>query len=203
MKKKMFKLSASLMLVLTLLLTLSASVFASSPTIRKTTYEGKGIVEVDFTRRVRYKDVKVTVKDNDGKAYKTVIVEKDKDDLEFKILKYQKGKTYKFTITGIKVRGSQTYGKVTGTVKIPAPVTNPISGSKAISIAVNHAAKHFNLSNIIEKEVEKDLYKGTPSWEVEFKARMNGRWYEFDYDIDRASGKILHFEYEPDLDMAG
>ena len=198
MKKKMFKLSASLMLVLTLLLTLSASVFASSPTIRKTAYEGKGIVEVDFTRKVSYKDVKVAVKDTDGKAYKTVIVDKDRDDLEFKILKYQKGKTYKFTITGIKVKGSQTYGKVSGTVKIPAPVTNPVSGSKAISIAVNHAEKHFSISNIVQKEAEKDFYKGTPSWEVEFKARMNGRWYEFDYEIDRASGKILHFHYELD-----
>jgi len=198
MKKKMFRLSASLMLVLSLLLTLSVSVFASSPTIRKTAYEGKGIVEVDFTKKVSYKNVKVTVKDNDGRSYKTSIVDKDKDDLEFQIIKYRKGKTYKFTITGIKVKGSSAYGKVSGKVKIPAEPANPISRTKAISIAVNHAKKKYDITNIKEKEAEKDFYKGTASWEVEFKAKMNGKWYEFDYDIDRSTGKILHYKHELD-----
>jgi len=29
-------------------------------------------------------------------------------------------------------------------------------------------------------------------------AKKNGKWYEFEYDISKASGKILHYEYERD-----
>ena len=53
----------------------------AAPKVRKAEYEGKGRVEVDFNSKVRYKNVKVTVKDNKGAGYSTKINEKDDDDL--------------------------------------------------------------------------------------------------------------------------
>ena len=38
----------------------------AAPKIRKAEYEGKGRVEVDFNSKVRYQNVKVTVKDDKG-----------------------------------------------------------------------------------------------------------------------------------------
>lgn len=97
----------------------------AAPKITQTDYEGRGRVEVDFGSKVNYKNVKVTVKDSAGKTYTTRIVEKDNDDLTFDIQKYAEGKTYTYTITGIKKRSESEYGKVTGTVKIPAKSALP------------------------------------------------------------------------------
>ena len=47
----------------------------AAPKIRKAEYEGKGRVEVDFNSKVRYQNVKVTVKDDKGTSYSTKINE--------------------------------------------------------------------------------------------------------------------------------
>ncbi|MCQ4636144.1 hypothetical protein NE619_05345 [Anaerovorax odorimutans] len=93
---------------------------SSAPKIEKIKYDGKGKVEVDFYGKVKYKKVKVTVKDTSGKKYKASIRDKDNDELEFKIKNYKKGKKYKFTIKGIKKARASKYTSVKGTVKIPA-----------------------------------------------------------------------------------
>ena len=129
MKKKMFKLSASLMLVLTLLLTLSASVFASSPTIRKTTYEGKGIVEVDFTRRVRYKDVKVTVKDNDLNEEQT------------------------FAIVGVDVDPFSNPPKISSSSPIGSALNGKAVGDE-VEVQVPSGVRHFTVVKIEESAKE-------------------------------------------------
>jgi len=84
-------------------------------------YEGNGRVDVDFCSRVVYKDAKVKVKDSDGKSYTASIVARDNDEVDFKIKNFATGKTYTFTISGIKVSGTDKYTSVTGKVKIPAP----------------------------------------------------------------------------------
>lgn len=93
---------------------------SSAPKIEKIKYDGKGKVEVDFYGKVKYKKVKVTAKDSSGKKYKASIRDKDNDELEFKIKNYKKGKTYTFTIKGIKKSGASKYTSVKGKVKIPA-----------------------------------------------------------------------------------
>lgn len=113
----------------TLMITIWAIVAAvpafAAPKVKKAEYEGKGRVEVDFNSKVKYKNVKVTVKDNKGATYSTTINEKDDDDLTFTIKNFKTGRTYTYTISGIKKNNESSYGKVTGKVTIPTPTTTP------------------------------------------------------------------------------
>jgi hypothetical protein len=192
----MFRLALVALMSLTLVILSAAAVFAAAPTIEKVKYDGKGKVEVDFVQDVSYKKVKVTVKEPSGKTYKAKILEKDDDDLDFKLKHYKAGKKYKFTISGIKIQGSNKYGKVKGSVKVPAKAK--ITKSKAISIAVKHAKEKLHATSITDKKAEKDTYKGKATWEVEFDAMINGNPYEFEYNVSRSTGKILHYKYELD-----
>ena len=97
----------------------------AAPKVKKAEYEGKGRVEVDFNSKVKYKNVKVTVKDNKGATYSTTINEKDNDDLTFTIKNFKTGRTYTYTISGVKKNNESSYGKVTGKVTIPTPTTTP------------------------------------------------------------------------------
>lgn len=113
----------------TLMITIWAIVAAvpafAAPKVKKAEYEGKGRVEVDFNSMVKYKNVKVTVKDNKGATYSTTINEKDNDDLTFTIKNFKTGRTYTYTISGVKKNNESSYGKVTGKVTIPTPTTTP------------------------------------------------------------------------------
>lgn len=173
------------------------SVFASAPAIKKVEYEGKGKVEVDFTKRVTYRNVKVTVTDTKGNKYTATVIDKDTDDLEFRIPKYRTGRTYTFKISGVKVKGTSGYGTISGTVKIPKN-SSAVSKSKAVSLAEDHARTALNVTRIRKAEAEKDTFKGKASWDIEFEGKIGNKWYEFDYDVSRSSGKILSFRYELD-----
>ena len=50
---------------------------SSSPKIEEVDYEGNGRVDVDFYGKVKYKNVKVTVKDTAGKKYTAKVTAKD------------------------------------------------------------------------------------------------------------------------------
>lgn len=97
---------------------LNISVLAA-PKIKHVSYEGNRKIEVDFKGRVQYKNVKVTVKDPAGKKITAVIRDRDRDDLEFTIKKAQPGKTYTFTISGIRGYGEKNFSKVSGRIYIP------------------------------------------------------------------------------------
>ena len=101
----------------------SVAVFAA-PKVKKTEYEGRGRVEVDFFGKVKYKNVKVTVKDGAGRKYTARIVEKDNDDLTFVIVNFRKGAKYTYQISGIRAMREQKFGTVKGTVSIPKPGTS-------------------------------------------------------------------------------
>ena len=75
----------------------------------------------------------------------------------------------------------------------PAPADPVlISSNKALKIALEHAGA--DRSNVTRIEVELDREHGTLVYEVEFK--FNG--YEYDYEIDAATGRILNHKSEPD-----
>lgn len=112
-------LSLSLVMSMCVVTSFGAS---SPPKIEKVSYEGGGKVDVDFYGKVNYKSPKVTVKDSSGKKYSATIVERDDDDLDFKVKNYKKGKKYKFSISGIKRAGTSGYTKVKGTFKIKSSV---------------------------------------------------------------------------------
>lgn len=187
------KMSLVMLLMLTLIITSAATTFASAPSKAQIKYEGNGRVEVDFNKKVKYKNPKVVVKDTSGKKYTAVILDRDSDDLEFRIKNYKDGKTYKFTVKGVKTRGTSKYGKYNNKIKIPA-VGTEISRDKAIGIAKNHANNKWGVTSYYDLDAEKDYYNGSAVWEVDFE---NGN-YSYEYKIQKSNGNILHFEREWD-----
>ena len=123
-----------------LLLAAHMTVLAAAPGIDEISHKGKGRIKVEFHGKVRYKHVKVTVKDNDGKKYKVKSIKKDNDGIRFTIVKYKEGKTYKITISGIKKKGAGKYGKVSGRCTIPPIVKweTSLSYSDAEAIAAGY-----------------------------------------------------------------
>ena len=152
----------TMLLSLVLVLTMSGTaVFAASaPTVKDTDYEGKGRVEVEFTHKVSWKNASVTVKDLDGNKYTATIIDKDSDDIQFKIKNFKKNKTYKYTIKGVARRGTGEYTKVTGKVKIPAA------------------------GKVIIDEISYDHYDN----EVEFEFQGSVQWYKPVVTIKDANG---------------
>lgn len=187
------KISTAVLLVLTLLISSTATSFATAPSKAVTRYEGKGKVEVDFNKRVQYKNAKVKVTDSSGNKYSAVIIDKDSDDLEFRIKNYKTGRTYKYTVSGVRVKGTSSYGSYSSKVKIPS-VSSSISRSKALSIAKNHAKSKWGVSRYYDVDAEKDTYKGVGVWEVDFESGN----YSYEYKIKRSNGNIMFYEREYD-----
>ena len=63
---------------------------------------------------MQYKNLKVTIKDTDGKVVRSRIDEKNAKEIELDILGTMKvGKTYTVTISGIRTGGSGSYTTIT------------------------------------------------------------------------------------------
>ncbi|MGN0673382.1 MAG: PepSY domain-containing protein [Anaerovoracaceae bacterium] len=188
------------LILLTVVLLVFAQIIpvsAAAPKKESVEYKGNGKVEVEFRTKVNYRNTKVTVKDSSGTRYSTYIVDKDSDDLEFRIKNFKKGKTYRFTIDGIRKRGTVRYSSVSGTVKIPK-ATADIGKSKAYSIAVSDAASKYgadaNTAELLSSRLDRD--DGRKVYEIDFKASVNGTVMEFEYEIDASSGRILDRDCE-------
>ena len=170
-------------------------VSAAAPQKKSIKYEGYGKVELEFRSKVQWKNAKVTVKDSTGKAYSVKILNKDNDEIEFKILQFKQGQKYTCTVSGVRQGRSGSYGKVSGSVTIP---TTKVSESKAVSIALNDAVKKYKIKKADAKGIDLDIsrYRGKKIFEIEFRAKKNGRMYEFEYKVDPATGKILKREID-------
>lgn len=170
-------------------------VSAAAPQKKSIKYEGYGKVELEFRSKVQWKNAKVTVKDSTGKAYSVKILNKDNDEIEFKILQFKQGQKYTCTVSGVRQGRSGSYGKVSGSVTIP---TTKVSESKAVSIALNDAVKKYKIKKADAKGIDLDIsrYRGKKVFEIEFRAKENGRMYEFEYKVDPATGKILKREID-------
>ena len=94
MKKRI----VSMVLALAMILSLSVNVFAAAPVIEDVEYEGRGLVEVEFKKDVRYKNVKVTVKNAAGTKMTAKIVDKDEDDLTFFVKNLKPGAKYRVSL---------------------------------------------------------------------------------------------------------
>lgn len=109
------------LLAMLLLTMCAAPALAAAPKIKKIECESNGIVEVEFsTKNVRYRNVKVVVKDVDGNRKTTRILEKDNDEISFKVSGMAADSTYIVTISGVRAGNSGAYGKVTGRFMTPA-----------------------------------------------------------------------------------
>lgn len=200
--RRISKALVSTVLCLILILGSVMPVFAAAPAKEDVEYEGNGRVEVEFKSDVVWKKPVVTVKDSSGKTYKATIVKRDNDDITFVIKGYKAGKKYNFTISGVKKRGTSGYGKVKGSFTIPKAAPKAYTGTDAKNAAINNAVKKLSAkkSTIRDVEVEKDYFRGQLVWEVSFDGKRTNKkgWYEFEYVIDVATGKILHVECERD-----
>ena len=97
---------------------------AAKVVIEETDYEGNGKVELDFKGKVRYKKVRLTVKNAKGKKVKASITKKGAEELEFVIRRPEQDETYSFTISGIRGKKDKKFGKVTGKIYIPVRIGN-------------------------------------------------------------------------------
>ena len=117
MKKRI----VSLLLVVLLLTVSAVPALAAAPKIKKVEYDGNGVVDVDFTtKNVRYKNARVVVKDSAGKRLTAKIIEKDTDEISFKVTGVKAGKKYTFTIPGVRAGKSGSYGTVKGSFSTPS-----------------------------------------------------------------------------------
>lgn len=198
-RKRIVRWTVSLAVMLTMLLASQIGAMAASPTVEDVEHKGKGRVEVDFYGKVRYKNLKVSVKDTSGRKYRVARVRRDDDDVKFTIRNYKVGKTYRITVKGVKMAGTNSFGKATAKLKIPKGAKGKaISARKAISKAKKHAKKKWGVTGIWDVDVDRDRYRGQPVWEVSFSGNINGQEYEFEYEIARKGGKILRREKELD-----
>lgn len=69
-------------------------------------------VEIEFSGRVEYDNVTVTIADKDGNLLETRITEREGDSLELKVKGLRYGEEYTATVTGASLRGSGIYGEV-------------------------------------------------------------------------------------------
>lgn len=118
MNKKLFVLVAAVLMIAALLFTAVAEEFAFGA-VKRSEYEGNGVVEVDFARNVRYGDVQLNVTDASGAAVTAQLLMKDEDDLKFRIENFVPGENYAFSVSGVSAAKGGEALEVTGSIRIP------------------------------------------------------------------------------------
>ena len=123
------------------------------------------------------------------------------DKTTVKVTDLQKGRTYKFKVRAYyKVDSKKVYGeysdvisaKTNGTAVTPSAGETFIGESKAVSVALSNA--HVDESLAKNLVCKLDVENGVKVYEVEFY--FNG--YEYEYDINAVTGKIIKAEKEKD-----
>ena len=171
----------------------TAAASKSAPKIKKVEYEGNGVVEVDFRGKVKYGRYNVTVKDLKGRSYRVTILERDSDDIKFRINNYRKNHTYKFNITKIKNWRGGRYYTLSGKIAIEVNgKAGRISLERAKQIATGNVGLKPNQVRFIKAKLDYD--DGRYVYEVEFKRGL----YEYDFEILASSGKIISRDIDYD-----
>ena len=121
------------------------------------------------------------------------------DKTTVKVTNLQKGRTYKFKVRAYyKANGKNVYGefsdvlaaKTNGTAVVPSQGESFIGETKAIAIALSNA--HVDESLAKNLVCKLDVENGIKVYAVEFY--FNG--YEYEYEINAVSGKIIKAEKE-------
>lgn len=89
---------------------------ASSISVKEVSYDYKDReVTFDFNQDVTYKNAKVVITNEDGsRKYKTGIVEREDDELTIRVKGLKYGRTYMYTITGVKGLGASSSQTISG-----------------------------------------------------------------------------------------
>lgn len=112
----------------------------------------------------------------------------DKKDSEYEIKFKKSGYRYEYTINAVngKIK-DRSYEKIKVT---KSGGKNKISKAKAKSIALGKAG----VKKVSKYKIKAKKYRGVSVWEVSFKKGSA----EYEYKIDRKTGKVLEFEYDID-----
>ena len=70
-------------------------------------------VNFEFNTKVQWKSAKVTITDG-TKNYVKKIDDKDNDEIEVRVEPLEKGKTYQYTISGVRKKGAKKYTSISG-----------------------------------------------------------------------------------------
>lgn len=173
MKRSVFRAMIVLMMATVLLVVTTSMSFAATST-KSVVYEGSGKVTVSYRTKVTYEEVDISVKDNSGKTYSTSIKKKSSSSITFLIKSYKAGKSYKFTINGIKG------GAVTGSFKI-------YSKSKAMAIAKSAAKSAWGVKSFSNVKASSSTYRNQSTWKVSFQEGD----HSYTYMVAQQTGKIL------------
>ena len=155
------------------LLTMGSIPARAAVHIEEIEYDGKGKFEIDFTSDVKYKKFKLTVKDSKKKAQKVRIIEKDEDELDFRIVNNKPGETYSYKITGIRKKGDKKNTTLTGKVRIPK-----------------------SIGSVKVKEIEYDSDDG----EVEFEFKQDVKWKSVKVTITKGGKNYVRYIEDKDDD---
>lgn len=120
--------------------------------VKKAAYDaGDRELELDFNQKVSYKNLKVKVIDASGKACAVRAIDRDDDGLSFKISNVAPGKTYTYTLTGIRAGKSGAYGSLSGQFTTPAAKTVSIQSveydqeDRTLDVEFSARVKYKNL----------------------------------------------------------
>ena len=194
MKKTFAKILSSVMAVL-ILFSLSVMPTVSADSYKKPTKVTAISKKTISVKKGRQFELKVFANGDDDYLRWSIIKGKnivkfddyDRYDDEVEFIAKKKG------TAKVKCYIKGTKKSVVFTVKVTnVKKTNYISATKARNIALNHAG--VKLSKVRDLSVEKDNEYGKVIYEVDFEA---GR-YEYSYDINAKTGKIIYSnkEYE-------
>ena len=198
MNKMMRKAAVSVTALAMAMITAIVPTFAAgenAPKIKDVEYEGRGKVQVEFRRDVRYRNTTVVATDAEGNEYNTRIVERDEDEIEFKIKNFKKGTTYNFTIKNVKNRrGQGAFTDVNGKVRIPGEKKSKelIGVEKAKEIALKDAG--LTGKKVWFEKAKLDRDDGVLQYEIEFRRGYK----EYEYDIHAYTERILDKDVEWD-----
>ena len=117
MNKRIAAILATALLIVSLLVAAVAEGLNSD--IKRSTYEGNGVVEVDFMRDVRYNNPQLTVTNSIGTAVQADIINTDDDDIKFRIAAPVPGETYTFAFAGVTARRGGEAVNASGSIRIP------------------------------------------------------------------------------------
>lgn len=81
-------------------------------------YDGFGRVELDFARDVRYRDVQLSVQNEEGNACEALIAEMDDDELSFIVKDIVPG-NYSFVLSGLRFGWTGEYESFAGAFRVP------------------------------------------------------------------------------------
>ena len=196
MKKRLI----AIVLTLVLLAACAAPALAAAPKAKKVECEQNGVVEVDFnSKKVQYRNTKVVVKDADGKKLSVKILEKDNDDITFKVTGLKAGASYAYRISGIRKGGSGSYGAVSGTFKAPSdkPKIKKVSyDTNDRELEVDFATRvQYKKLKVTVKDADgkslaiKKIEKGSDDIEIKVKGMQTGKRYTVTVSGVRVKGK--------------